>query len=290
MILIDYLSIAVSSATTKVQSTDLPYSRSDIIRHMILNSIRSYNKQFREQYGEMVIACDSSSWRRDYYPLYKHSRRESRKKDDKDKWNEIFDVIDSTKNDLVNHFPYKVLSIDKCEADDIIGTLVLYTQEFGKHENVMIISSDKDFVQLQRYSNVKQFSPRQKKEVIEKKPIQFLFEHIIKGDSGDGVPNVLSPDDIFTKEGVKQRPITQKLLDNWKDNMDNLPETMGEDVYRNYDRNRTLIDLTLTPNELQQKIIEAYENCKPAPNSAVLKYLIKHNMRNLTPSVQEFHQ
>lgn len=45
------------------------------------------------------------------------------------------------------------------EADDIINSLVEYTQEFGNYEKVMIISGDKDFAQLQKYSNVDQYSP-----------------------------------------------------------------------------------------------------------------------------------
>lgn len=286
MILLDYYGIAVTSFMSEKQACGMD---ENALRHVILNNIRHYNSKFRKKYGQMVIACDSSSWRRDKFPLYKHVRRTTRKEQTDLDWTEIFRMINAIRDEIADNFPYKVVMVPKCEADDVIGALVEYTQEFGKHEEVMIVSSDKDFLQLQRYPNVRQFSPRLKEEIVETNPIGFLFEHILRGDASDGIPNVLSPDDIFTQSGVKQKSVTKKFVMECKDNMDSLKTYMKEDTYRNYLRNKAIIDLTETPPELKERIVKEYETPAKGKNGMVLKYLIKNRLRNLIEKVQEFH-
>jgi len=284
MIILDYNAIAIGNIVT--QRLDI---QEDLIRHMILNSIRMYNKKFRDKYGQMVIACDSSSWRKDVFPQYKFKRREGRDESPID-WEEAFRIINGVREDLGVHFPYKVLHIDKAEADDIIGALVLETQEFGKDEPVMIISGDKDFIQLHKFDNVKQFSPVQKKFVEDKHPRTYILEHIFKGDSSDGVPNVLSPDNTFV-DGIRQSPVTKKKIETWTDALaaGNLQEVMGEDIYRNYMRNKTVISLEEMPETLYQTIINTYDNIKVPMKMRVLNYLIKNRMKNLIESVEEFY-
>ena len=174
------------------------------------------------------------------------------------------------------------------EADDIIGTLVMQTQEFGMDEPVMIISSDKDFIQLQKYKNVKQWSPIQKKFVTDKNPRTYLFNHIMRGDSGDGVPNVLSADNTFIS-GNHQTPLRQTRIDNWLENADNLREHMDEDTYRNYQRNKKLIDLTDIPENIQESIINNFNGQSKTPNMKVLNYLIKKRCNHLIEVVEEFY-
>jgi hypothetical protein len=174
------------------------------------------------------------------------------------------------------------------EADDIIGTLTLQTQEFGMDEPVMIISSDKDFIQLQKFKNVKQFSPIQKKLVTDDNPRTYLFNHIMRGDSGDGIPNVLSADDTFVSEN-QQTPLRQKRIDEWLENSDNLREVMDDDIYRNYQRNKKLIDLTDIPEDVEQSIINNFNGQTKTPNMRVLNYLIKKRCNNLIEVVEEFY-
>lgn len=284
MIIIDFNGIALGAVVTqKMQITE------DLVRHMILNSIRMYNKKFRNEYGEVVIACDGGSWRRDYYPQYKFKRRQSREEDKSSiDWNEVFQILNKVRDELVEHFPYKVVYVPGVEADDIIGTLVEETQEFGKHDDVMIVSADKDFIQLQKYNNVRQYSPMTKKFVQEKNPRQYIMEHIFKGDSGDGVPNVLSHDDVFVK-GERQKPVTKKKIEHWMENVENLRDAMGEEVYRNYIRNKKLIDLSEIPEDIKQNIINTYESAKVAPKMRILNYLIKNRCRQLIDCVGDFH-
>lgn len=282
MIIVDFNAIAIGNIIT--QKLDI---QEDLIRHMILNSIRMYNKKFRNQYGQMVIACDSSSWRKDVFPQYKFKRKSGREESSLD-WNEIFNIIGMVREEIQQNLPYKVIQVQGAEADDIIGALALETQEFGKNEPVMIVSADKDFIQLQKFDNVRQFSPMTKKFVEHKNPRTYLFEHICKGDSGDGIPNCLSGDNTFV-DGIRQSPMTQKKIDLYASNVDDLQSVMTEDVYRNYIRNKTLIDLTEMPESLNQTIINTYNGIQVPHKMKVLNYLIKKRCKNLIESVEEFY-
>ena len=140
MILLDFNQIALSNIFIQKLNEE------NMIRHMILNSIRMYNKKYRDEYGQMVICCDGmNTWRREYFPEYKANRKKHRETDDSQDWNEVFRVLDLVRTEIKEYLPYKVLHMDGCEADDIIGALTLKTQEFGQDEPIMIISSDKDF-------------------------------------------------------------------------------------------------------------------------------------------------
>lgn len=259
-----------------------------MIRHMILNSIRMYNKRYREEYGELVICADGmNTWRKQFFPEYKASRKKNRDSSGQD-WSEIFRILHTVRDEINEYMPYKVVHIEGVEADDVIGTLTMQTQEFGQAEPVMIISSDKDFIQLQKYNNVKQFSPIQKKFVKDSNPRTYLFNHVMRGDSGDGIPNVLSADDTFITE-KSQTPLRQTRIDNWLENADNLREHMDDETYRNYQRNKKLIDLTDIPELVQESIINTYDGQTKTPNMRVLNYLIKKRCNHLIEVVEEFY-
>lgn len=262
----------------------------DMIRHMILNSIRMYNKKYRDEYGQMVICCDGSDyWRKSFFPEYKGARKKNRDaKSDMD-WPEVFRVLNLVRDELAEHFPYKVIRLDGCEADDVIGALAINSQEFGEGEPVKIISSDKDFIQLHKYKNVSQFSPIQKKEVTDKNPRLYLFNHIMRGDSGDGIPNVLSQDDTFMTEGLKQNQLRQTKIDGWLESAEDLRSVMTDDIYRNYQRNLTLIDLDQIPEKHFESIIDSFKTQKLPMKMKVLNYLIKKRCNNLIEVVEEFY-
>ena len=282
MILLDYSQIALSNIIVQKLNDE------QMIRHMILNSIRMYNKRYRDEYGQMVICADGmNTWRKDYFPYYKANRKKGREESDQD-WNEIFRILHLVKEEIKENLPYKVIHIDGVEADDIIASLVMETQEFGKDEPVMIVSSDKDFIQLQKYKNVKQFSPIQKKMVTDDNPRIYAFNHVMRGDSGDGVPNVLSADDTFVSE-KSQTPLRQNRINEWLENSDNLRDIMPEEIYRNYQRNKKLIDLTEIPEDIQTTIINTFMEQKVPMKMKVLNYLIKKRCNLLIEVVEEFY-
>ena len=282
MILLDYSQIALSNIIVQKLNDE------SMIRHMILNSIRMYNKRYRDEYGQMVICADGmNTWRKDYFPYYKAKRRKNRDSSDQD-WNEIFRILHLVRDEIKENLPYKVVHMEGVEADDIIASLVLQSQEFGMGEPMMIVSSDKDFIQLQKFNNVKQFSPIQKKMVKDDNPRTYLFNHIMKGDSGDGIPNVLSDDDTFVSDKT-QSPLRKTRIAEWLENSDNLRNVMEETIYRNYQRNKKLIDLTEVPESIQEAIINNYNDQKVAMKMRVLNYLIKKRCNQLIEVVEEFY-
>lgn len=281
MILVDLNQVLISNlmAQTRGKAENLP--NKEMVRHMVINSLRGFNLKFKSQYGNNIVLCADAGdpWRRDIYPNYKHARRKGRV-DSATDWDNIFNMITEIKNEIAENFPYVMMYVEKAEADDIIATLVKHT-----NEPIMIISGDKDFIQLQTKSNVKQYSPIQKVFVGEGlDPKIFLHEQIIKGDRSDGIPNILSPDDIFlTKE--KQRPINKKRLEEWS-NVNNIP--LGSETSKFYERNKRLIDLSCIPEELERTIINKYRDYKIPSRSKLLPYFIKYKLKSLMENIGDF--
>jgi hypothetical protein len=281
MIIVDYSGVAIANLFAMRISVS-----EGLVRHCILNSLRLYNAKYRREYGQMVLACDGGgTWRREVFPQYKASRKAARESGDID-WKEFFRILGNVRDEIRENLPFKVVHLQGVEADDIIATLTDSTQEFGKHEPVMIISSDKDFVQLHRYKNVRQYSPMAKEFVKEKDPVRYLQEHVLRGDTGDGVPNVLSPDDVFVSGG-RQTPLRAKLMDEWILNWDSLQTKMTTEQYRNFQRNQALIDLTKIPSAKKAEIINTFESVKPASNT--LNYLVEKRCSQLIECAEEFN-
>jgi predicted nuclease of predicted toxin-antitoxin system len=290
MILIDYSQVALANILSfKTELTKGSEGEiKNLIRHCVLSSIKFYKKKYSKEYGEVVICCDGKKyWRKDFFPLYKASRKKNREASDLD-WKLIFDTMSEIRDDIKNNFPYRVLHIERAEADDVIAVISAATNEFGRNENVMIISSDKDFKQLHAYSNVKQFSPIQKKQVtIAHKEIHpFTIEHVVKGDAGDGIPNILSDDDIFTKEG-RQTPVSSKRLKEFIEK--GFDACRNDSERRNWHRNQTLVDFKYIPEDVQKEILDTYELNKPVGDKmSIMNYLMEHRCNMLLDELEDF--
>jgi 5'-3' exonuclease len=279
MILVDLNQVLLAGLMAQIANHKGKLDES-LVRHMILNIIRNHVKNFKAEYGEVVLCCDNRKyWRKEFFPFYKAGRKKSREKSNLD-WHMIFEMLAKFKVELKENFPYKVIDVEGAEADDIIGTLA---PRQSAHEKVLILSSDGDFLQLQNYANVKQYNPSQKKYVVSKEPILELKEKIIRGDKGDGIPNVLSSSDCFVRD-LRQTPITQKVLDKL---MRESYLEQSETIKANFIRNSTLIDLSFTPQEIKEKIINTYEETKPAKGK-LLNYFIEHKLKNLMEVIEEF--
>ena len=285
MVLVDFNGLAVGSIMGSLNRGE--GLSENLVKHIIINNLRLYRKKYSEgKYGKIVICCDSRSWRKDVYPEYKANRKTGREKDKHD-WAAIFDLIDSTLNDLRENFPYAVIKIDNAEADDIIGALTIHKACPMVGEDVVIISADKDFIQLQKHGHVIQWSPLFNKMVKDSNPQKYLFEHLCKGDTGDGVPNVLSPDNVLV-DHIRQSPMTKKKMAEWWENKDKLKEVMPQEVFRNYIRNREMIDLDRTPEAIKKESIDQYENYKYPNRQNILTYLIENRMKMLIENAGEF--
>ena len=279
MIIIDMNQISVASLMMHLHMNKGELEE-DMVRHMILNSVRMYRTMFNEDYGEIVLAYDSRAyWRKEIFPQYKSNRRKNREEDDKD-WDSIFGVLNNIKEEIKEFLPYKVVEVYGAEADDVIAILCKHYQD----EKVMIVSGDKDFIQLQKYDNVKQYSPITKKLVDGIDPKVYIKEHVLKGDKSDGVPNVLSPDHTFTDE-LRQRPLTSKKLESiLAQDIDEL----DDEIKRNYQRNDKLINLDNIPKTLESEILNSFNEASYGDRSGLLNYFIEKRLTSLTENIGEF--
>ena len=286
MILIDLNQVLLSGTMAQIASQKNIKLEEGLIRHMVLNVLRTHIRNFKKDFGEIVLCCDNRKyWRKEYFPFYKAGRKKSREKSDLD-WHMIFDMLAKFKVELKENFPYKVIDVEGAEADDIIGTLA---PRHVMHEDVLIISSDGDFLQLQMYNGrsqykIKQYNPAQKKYLISNEPLKELKEKIISGDKGDGIPNILSSSDTFVRE-IRQTPITKNKMEKYLNeeiiNYDTLAAT-------GYSRNSTLIDLRNIPGDISSKIINTYEDTKPASRQKILNYFIENKLKNLIEVIEDF--
>ena len=278
MIIVDINQIMISNLMVTLNRDSMELSE-DLVRHMVLNSLRGHNKKFRKQYGDMVIACDSGNvWRRQAFPNYKAGRKANREKSEHD-WTMIFDILSKVKNEIKEFLPYKVIELETAEADDIIAVLCRRT-----NEKVLILSGDKDFIQLHN-DRIKQYNPVLNKFVgQDENPSLYIREHILKGDRSDGIPNVLSDDNVFI-EGRRQRPLSRKKIEEW---CNEIVPTFNDEEQKNYERNKTLIDLNCVPKELEDKINREFENFEVATRDKILGYFINKKLKTLIESIDEF--
>ena len=281
MILADMNQISVASVMMHLHMSKRTVPDYNMVRHMILNSLRMYRTRFSSEFGEIVLCYDSRHyWRRDYFPQYKANRKKGREKSAQN-WDAIFECLNTIKEEIRTNLPYKFLEVYGSEADDIIATIC---SEYN--EEIMILSGDKDFIQLQKFPNVNQYSPITKKMVNGANPVGYLKEHVFKGDVSDGIPNVLSSDNTFV-EGLRQRPLGKNKIASWIEHDFN-DVAPNDEVKRNYQRNQKLIDLTYIPSELSDEILETYRSSSYGDRSKLLNYFIQKRLKTLTESISEF--
>jgi len=282
MILLDYSQTVIGSFMAMGRGN--PVVEEDLLRHTILNSIRMFRNKFFKDFGEMVICCDGKdNWRKKVFPEYKANRRKNRENDPTD-WKTLFELLHEMREDLTKYFPYKVMHVDSAEADDIIG-VIISERQFRFHTPTLILSSDKDFIQLHKYSGVRQWSPLQKKFVVGN-PVESLYDKTIRGDTGDGVPNILSSDDTLITEGKRQTPITKKKMELWRGKKPE--EFCNEAMLRNYHRNKTLVDLGETPESIRINIVNQFDSQEAGDRSQLWNYFVDNRLKNLMDVIDEF--
>jgi hypothetical protein len=297
MILIDYSQVALSAILTfqrELKGTESEIK--NLIRHVTLSTIKSYKKKYGKEYGEVIVCCDGRKyWRREFFQYYKDGRKKTREASDLD-WHMIFDTLNEMRQDIAQHFPYRVMHLDRCEADDIIAVLTEWAQNnqlvqeglVEDPQKILILSSDKDFKQLQLYPTVKQWSPMQKKYITasQREIIEYKIEHIVKGDAGDGVPNILSKDDVFSS-GDRQKPVSAKRLQEFFDN--GFIACKNDEERRNWHRNSTLVDFKFIPEQIKSDIIAEYLSNKPTGDKmSIMNYLMEHRCRLLLDEIEDF--
>lgn len=297
MILVDYSQVALSAILTfqrELKGTESEVK--NLIRHVTLSTLKSYKKKYGKEYGELVICCDGRKyWRREVFQYYKAGRKKARDASDLD-WTLIFDTLSEMRDDISKHFPWKVIHIDRAEADDVIAVMAKWSQTNGfiqqglmeEPQKVLILSSDGDFIQLQKWVNVSQYSPMQKKQIkaTKRELYEKFITHVVKAGD-DGIPNILSPDDIFLQEGVRQKRISSQRLDDFLEK--GFDACRNDEERRNWHRNLQLIDFEFIPEDVAQTIVDAYLNNKPTGDKmSVMNYLIENRCRLLLDELDDF--
>tara|TARA_B100001939_G_scaffold260896_2_gene227916 strand:+ start:5402 stop:6238 length:837 start_codon:yes stop_codon:yes gene_type:complete len=276
MILIDFSQTIIAGLMAQLKVNDGEMSE-DLLRHMIINSLRNYQKRYAEEYGEIVLCTDAANpWRRDFYPNYKANRKKARDNDDMD-WTLIFDTLHKVKMEIKENFPYRYMYVENAEADDIIAVLCKQADE-----KVLIVSGDKDFQQLHKYDYVKQWSPNLNQFVVQDRPEEFLKEHTLRGDKSDGIPNILSNDNCMV-EGIRQTPLRKPVFDAYM----RMTIESDDKYYRNYLRNQTLIDFDFIPKDVESRILQEYEKTEVVQGK-VFDYLRTHRLDDLLTNVEDF--
>jgi 5'-3' exonuclease len=282
MIIIDFNQVCISNLMMQIGNHTNLAIEEDLVRHMILNSLRLYNQKFGKIYGQIVIACDDKNyWRKEIFPYYKAGRKKSREQSDID-WPLVFETLNKIRDEVKQSLPYIVVQVDNCEADDIIATICLNTTE-----DVLILSADKDFIQLHS-ERVIQFDPIRKRNVQVEDPKLYLKELVIKGDSGDGIPNVMSSDNCFV-ESIRQRPINKQKLSMWLElSFDEIAQRYPE-TKQGIERNNKLINLNEIPERISSKIWDEYQKQIATPKKVnIIEYLQKHKLKVLMEHAGDF--
>ena len=289
MILVDLNQVMISNLMAQLHSSQSKEVDEELLRHMVLNGIRSYRTKFFDKYGEIVICCDdTNNWRKEHYPYYKAHRKTNRDESVLD-WPNIFDCLNVIRDELKEFFPYKHIRVHRAEADDIIGVLChTFGVQLGEGEKILILSGDKDFIQLQQYVNVDQYDPIRKRMVKHKDPHMYLLEHIIKGDRGDGIPNCLSADDTFVSGG-RQKPMRAKRLAEIVDVVQNnsIDSEFHYEWAAGYKRNQMLVDLENTPDYLRDEILDQW-SVDPGNRDGLFNYFVKRRLNTLIENISEF--
>ena len=282
MIIVDLNQVVLSNLMVSLGNHTNAQIEENMVRHMVLNALRMYKVKFSPDYGDMVIACDNTNvWRKKEFPYYKANRKKNQETSELD-WKSIFECLNKIRQELKDYLPYRVIDVESAEADDVIATLVKHKHE---EQNIMILSGDKDFIQLHKYDGVQQYDPVRKRKISHDNPQRYLIEHILKGDSGDGIPNVLSPDNCFVI-GERQKPMTAKKIAHYL-TID--PSEIDDPiVQRNYFRNKMLIDLESVPSYITDKVLEQYEAQSGRDRSKMMNYFIANKLKNLMENLAEF--
>ena len=242
------------------------------------------HQKFHKDYGDLVICADDGNyWRKDVFPYYKAGRKEARAESEIN-WNDVFKSFNNIRDELKEFLPYKVIQIPRAEADDIIGVIThAEGNPLNSGEKVLVLSGDKDYLQLHTHGNVYQYDPVRKKYITTGDADAYLKEHILRGDKGDGIPNVLSQDDTFVLN-IRQKQLRQTKIEKW----DSGELVMDDETVRNWHRNKALIDLNQVPDSIKDQILEAHNTENTKDRSKLLTYFISKRLKHLMPHIPEF--
>jgi hypothetical protein len=281
MILVDYSGVAISAITVHMGTEkENRIDTIELARESILNSLRGIARKFKSEYGEMVICVDDkTSWRSTHFPYYKENRKKL-KEESLINWGKVYLNMYSVLKEIKENFHYRIVRYDTAEADDVMAVLALNID--GSH---VVVSKDKDMVQLTSNQNIKVYSPLNEGNFMSQENLDYyIFKHIVKGDTGDGITNILSDDDTIITPGKRQKPVTEKNLMKWYVDRKEFMELYGE----KFERNKKIISLFEIPEDISLGILEKFNSQEIGNKKKILQYLIKHDLNDHINRVGDF--
>lgn len=253
----------------------------ELLRGLMLERLAYFGRKFKQHANKHILAFDSRTgyWRRDIFKPYKLNRKITRDQDEKVDWNTLFTYFNEIVEEWKESLPFYCLQIDKAEADDIFATICFRYARSESH--IVIISSDEDIVQLQtHYSNISQYSLKRRAMITKENTKYDLFDHIVKGDAGDGIPNIRSHENILIEKTEKQKSIFKKELDVWRVNFRYPEKFCDDEMLKRFKINQMIIDFGSIPMEIIDAIDESYINYK-LPKQKMFDYFIKHRLTKM---------
>ena len=276
-ILVDANQIAISHLMVRNKIED--GINIDYIRKSIVRVVGRIHSGFREEYGELILCYDDKNyWRRDIFPFYKKNRKQERASSKYD-WDEVFSVLNKIRDEIKGNLPYHVIQVQGAEADDVIASLCIHNSKRETPEPTLILSADKDFIQLHKYDFVSQYDPIRNRWIENANPIQYLQEHIVRGDRSDGIPNILTCDDAIVS-GKTQKKMSKEKIEALA-NLD--PSEFTNYIrLRNWKRNSELIDFDKIPQPIVDRIL-TYFHKKPRRTAVSIDYFINNKLQEILP-------
>ena len=272
MILADMSNLAITALQEAGSGGNPMIITEQTIRHVVLKKIYDVYKKIGTHH-ELVLACDGKDYfRKDLFSYYKANRV---KNNDCFDWDDFRYHYPIFKAELPYYFPFKLLEIDKVEGDDIINCITDWEIANG-NRHIIIASSDTDDLQIsERYPNwVEQYSFKKRGYITCADYNYSLKQHIIEGDKGDGIPNIMSDDDTYMNPAKRSKTLTKKRRDQFE-------IEIPEEFQANYERNKSLVDMSQIPDHYRQAIIEEYLKPMPPKEDSIYKYCIKYKLARL---------
>lgn len=269
VLLFDLNNLAMRNFFTKEIQPDSPNPQYQLWKYEIFSQIYWSIQKFKPV-DEIILACDGKdSWRKLLFDRYKGDR-EKKRRDDID-WDTLFAQLNSFIQDIKQHIPFKVIKVNRAEADDVIAVLC---NNIKKH--TIIMSNDSDFLQLQS-STTSVYNPTKGEYLwlTEDKDV-FLSKLCLKGQSKDNIFNAKTPSDY--PEELRKPPLGEKTADKIIENglndfldskqtinkkytdVDGNEQIYDVDFYPrgNFDRNQKLINFDNIPKIVVDRILQTY--------------------------------
>lgn len=265
------------------------------------SALITLNKYFRQLKPNKIIMCfDRPSWRKEYTKsdecvskkLYKGNRRQKMTPKEKEKYAQFMDHLETFEKMIREHTSIASLAAPGLEADDLVAGCVQYLTLDDDNE-VVIVSSDKDMMQLLGHPNVTIINPMNGKERTldewEGDVDLFMFEKCLRGDTSDNVQSAYPH--------IKKTRIKKAYTDSYeRANVMHMTWKHAdgrEMIVKNlFEENKKLMDLTCQPDDIQElnirTVVTGVKNPGTFSYFHFMKFLGEYELKKIIDQAENF--